>query len=450
MAFVPAAAGRVLLLSKPHRVLSSSATPSTLPPPRRALTASALSQQPQTERQAPTILSRQRRRAEEHARTNAHRTVALSPRSPSDAVILVNVPRELRARGGLSERLARVKVFASPDDLSSDTALRARLRAGVLHLFPELRTRGILSDDDEDAVAGFDLAIGNVRIEEGDDAAVKDAVARFTNGQDQRPSNIYAEMLLRNLPSPPKPLSPRRASVRERAKVAANDSLRMVSFYLFKPIVNPEAVAARLTKLWTDMGILGRVYVATEGINAQLAVPVLLWADFCDAMSGSWIERGNPVVPLDVVGVYLNPDADVDRSAGPFEKLHVRVREKVLADGLDNPLDWNRAGTQLAPEAWHDILVAYNSKSEEERKGESEPIVLDCRNGYESEIGMFEGSEPLGTKTFRESWDWLDTRLEDEPRDKPIMTFCTGGTTYYRDLCDVQGLAVVAQRIPRI
>jgi len=54
------------------------------------------------------------------------------------------------------------------------------------------------------------------------------------------------------------------------------------------------------------------------------------------------------------------------------------------------------------------------------------PLILDCRNDYETNIGRFEGAEPLQTETFRDSWDALKNRLADVPKDAPIMTYCTG------------------------
>ena len=77
---------------------------------------------------------------------------------------------------------------------------------------------------------------------------------------------------------------------------------------------------------------------------------------------------------------------------------------------------------------WHEKL-----KNEMERRQNggdtSSPSIrlLDCRNIYETDVGRFEGSEPLETHTFRDSWDALKERLADTPKDAPIMTYCTGG-----------------------
>ena len=126
------------------------------------------------------------------------------------------------------------------------------------------------------------------------------------------------------------------------------------------------------------MGIKGRVYVAREGINAQLAVPEVLLSDFKDAMNGTWVERGEPVVPKEFHSVFLNVDRIVDSDAQPFEKLHVRPREKILSDGLDNPLDLNRAGRELDPDEWHRLLLSKKQqKNASEKKDDGDLVVLD-------------------------------------------------------------------------
>jgi predicted O-methyltransferase YrrM/rhodanese-related sulfurtransferase len=75
---------------------------------------------------------------------------------------------------------------------------------------------------------------------------------------------------------------------------------------------------------------------------------------------------------------------------------------------------------------WHQKLKEAKEKQD---RGEADPgiTLLDCRNTYETDVGRFEGAEPLNTENFRESWDALKERLKDTPRDAPIMTYCTGG-----------------------
>ena len=119
-----------------------------------------------------------------------------------------------------------------------------------------------------------------------------------------------------------------------------------------------------------------------------------------------------------VAGVPIN-----GKPAPPFRNLHVRVRSQVVADGLDKSLDWQAAGYDMPPLEWHEKLKG----AKEGNSDQKEPIILDCRNTYETDVGIFEGAEPLGTENFRDSWDVLKDRLADAPKDAPIMTYCTGG-----------------------
>ena len=105
--------------------------------------------------------------------------------------------------------------------------------------------------------------------------------------------------------------------------------------------------------------------------------------------------------------------------------MHIRVRSQVVADGLDKSLDWQSAGYDMPPMEWHEKLKEAKEKSPDDKDS---PIILDCRNTYETSVGKFEGAEPLDTTNFRDSWDVLKDRLKDTPKDAPIMTYCTGGT----------------------
>ncbi len=109
-------------------------------------------------------------------------------------------------------------------------------------------------------------------------------------------------------------------------------------------------------------------------------------------------------------------------------RLHVRAREQILADGFADTiaLDWTKAGQEMHPLEWHRQLTSATDPGDEST-GSSRPVVLDCRNSYESEVGLFEGAVPLNTTFFRESWPVLEQVLKDTPKDVPILTYCTGG-----------------------
>lgn len=345
--------------------------------------------------------ARETRKARVAARTAAYREV----KRAGDGVI-VRVPGTVRARCGLSERLRKVKLFVEREDMGEPGVLKRRVREGLRGLFPEMERDGWLE--------GFEVRVGGGSVVR-DATDLRAGLERcWAAGID-----VEVEVVLRDVPEVRVP-SVRESWVRETARDAertGRGGVCMISFYRFVNVAEPDKFCERLRKVWGRMGVKGRVYVAPEGINAQLAVPEVVLKDFCDAVDGSWEERGEAVVPQEIVGVFLNTDSIVHRSAQPFEKLSIRAREKVLADGLDVPLDWNRAGREVPPEEWHKALTEKDPNA----------VILDCRNGYESDVGRFEGAETLNTKTFRDTWDWLESRLGGVDRSKPILTYCTGG-----------------------
>lgn len=197
---------------------------------------------------------------------------------------------------------------------------------------------------------------------------------------------------------------------------AETDSFTMVSFYTFNPIADAAQFAQDLEKLWHPFLAVGRIYVAKEGVNAQMAIPTNVIRNF-KAATLSLQEFSN---------LKLNTDHRVSleefEAARPFKALHIRVREQIVADGFHfDPstenlrLDWSKSGQEMAPMEWHRQL------------DDAQAIVLDCRNSYESDVGVFQHAIPLNTTFFRESWAALDSLLKDTPKDAKLMTYCTGG-----------------------
>lgn len=358
------------------------------------------------------LTARERRRAVEQARTNAHRDIKREIENRTEQLVsaVVSVPGFVRERCCLTPRMARVKVFLEKDNLTDVGVFRGRVHSGLVRLFPELEQRGLLRTSD-----AFDMKVGG-----GDVVQDSTDLRRGLEKCERVGSAVFVEVIPHHTPPPKPPLSRRVQDVIDKARAAMSDrstKLHMISFYKFVGIERPDIVSELLQKTWWRMGIKGRVYVAREGVNAQLAVPENVLQDFYDAMNGSWTERGKTLVPSEVVGVFLNTDNVVHHSEQPFEKLSVRPRDKVLADGLEKPLDWNKAGNEVPADEWHRLLTEESD----------DVVVLDCRNSYESDVGRFEGAEPLNTRTFRESWDFLEERLQNEDRGKKILTYCTGG-----------------------
>ena len=157
-----------------------------------------------------------------------------------------------------------------------------------------------------------------------------------------------------------------------QAKLDAETFERItLSFYKYVIIEDPQKLRDELFARWSAWDCLGRIYVSREGINAQMNVPQQNWDAF-DQHIHEYEYFSD--VPFKI--------AVTDKTEGKsFLKLKVKVREQIVADGLQpEDYDVTDVGTHLAAKDWNDAIE------------NADPIVVDMRNHYESEIGHFEGA----------------------------------------------------------
>ena len=176
-----------------------------------------------------------------------------------------------------------------------------------------------------------------------------------------------------------------------------------LSFYQYTSLNNPVFFRDYLFQQWSTLGVLGRAYVAREGINAQISVPQSTFASFeRELRSITFLEQ-----------VRLNIAVEDDGKS--FFKLKIKVRDKIVADGLsDESFDVTNRGQHLDAEAFNQLT------------DQPDTVVVDMRNHYESEIGHFENAMLPDVDTFRESLPMVAEALKDR-REQPIIMYCTGG-----------------------
>jgi len=176
-----------------------------------------------------------------------------------------------------------------------------------------------------------------------------------------------------------------------------------VSFYKYHLIENPQEFRDNLYIQWDSIGVLGRIYVANEGINAQLSVPTENFETF-----------RTELYQIDFLnGIRLNIAVDDDGKS--FFKLAIKVREKIVADGITDPaFDVTKIGQHLKAEDFNALI------------SNEETIVVDMRNHYESEIGHFERAILPDVLSFREQLPKVASMLEHN-KEQPILMYCTGG-----------------------
>jgi len=176
-----------------------------------------------------------------------------------------------------------------------------------------------------------------------------------------------------------------------------------LSFYQYFFIEDPKSFRDELYKVFNELKVFGRIYVANEGINAQLSVPE---SNF-EAMK----KYLHAIEPLS----NLRLNIAVDDDGKSFWVLKIKVREKIVADGINDPaFDMANRGKYLNAAAFNELTK------------DPDTIVVDMRNHYEYEVGHFENAIEVPSDTFREQLPMAAEILKDN-KEKNIIMYCTGG-----------------------
>ncbi len=176
-----------------------------------------------------------------------------------------------------------------------------------------------------------------------------------------------------------------------------------ISFYRYVRLDDPQSFRDMLYREWSGFNCFGRIYVAKEGVNAQMSVPSHHLEDFLGSLDTHEELKKMPIKYA------------VEDDGKSFYKLTIKVRPKIVADGLDdNTFDVTNVGNHLSAAEFHQYI------------GNPEVLVVDMRNHYESEIGHFEGAICPDADTFREEIDMVVDQLKGE-KDRKILLYCTGG-----------------------
>jgi len=231
-----------------------------------------------------------------------------------------------------------------------------------------------------------------------------------------------------------------------------------MAFYKYAKIKKPEKVCEDLRSRLEMLGGLGRIYVSGEGINAQMSLPrpcfdawLFLLRSICDKHN---------IGPITMsVGSIASMQTEESR---PFSKLTIKLKNRIVQDALPSHIDQaldlsDLSDLSVSPHDWHhkmallhDVSASSTSSSSpaslsshhtsscdshiplessfaSHPPDQSKPILVDCRNYYESQIGIFDGAIRLKVDRFSESFDAIDELLQSEPLDREVLLYCTGG-----------------------
>jgi UPF0176 protein len=183
--------------------------------------------------------------------------------------------------------------------------------------------------------------------------------------------------------------------------------VRVAAFYRFARFSAPELVPlrARLLTLGRELGVLGTVLLAEEGINGTISGP----------------EAGVEAVLAQLRSDPRLADLPVRRAScesPPFFRLKVRLKREIVTLGVAgvDPLD--EVGTYVPPAEWNALIR------------DPRTLLIDTRNRYEVEVGTFTGAIQPDTASFRDFPAWVERELPAlmaERQPERLALFCTGG-----------------------
>jgi len=176
-----------------------------------------------------------------------------------------------------------------------------------------------------------------------------------------------------------------------------------ISFYQYFPVKDPKEFRDEMYKALQALHIFGRIYIATEGINAQVSVP--------DSNVDTFRGYLNAIPSLKNIRLNIA----VDNDGKSFWVLKIKVREKIVADGITDPgFSMLNKGKYVNAEQMNKLL------------NDDDTIVIDMRNHYEYEVGHFVKALEIPSDTFREQLPMAVDMMIDK-KEKNIIMYCTGG-----------------------
>lgn len=176
-----------------------------------------------------------------------------------------------------------------------------------------------------------------------------------------------------------------------------------LSFYSYCFIEDPIQYRDNWYTALHSMGVMGRIYIAHEGINAQISCPNTQIQGLRDFI------YDHPQLNS------LRLNTAVDENSNSFYVLNIKVRKNIVADGIADP-----NFTMLKKGRYVDA-VRFN-----EMVKHPETLVIDMRNHYEFEVGRFKTAIEIPSDTFREQLP-MAADMFSGSKDKNIIMYCTGG-----------------------
>ncbi|KJK12205.1 hypothetical protein UB45_09690 [Terrabacter sp. 28] len=191
---------------------------------------------------------------------------------------------------------------------------------------------------------------------------------------------------------------------------------KVVLFYAFRPLVDPDALRLWQRDLCEGLGLRGRILLSRHGINATVGGDVTVLK--------TYVRKTREYAPFHDIDVRWSDGTGLDAHGRSldFPRLVVKAREEIVSFGVPDEVVVDDSGivgggTRLSPDEL-DALVA--------ERGD-EVVLLDGRNAVEAEVGRFRGAVVPDVRHTADFVRELDSGRWDDLKGRPVVTYCTGG-----------------------
>lgn len=184
---------------------------------------------------------------------------------------------------------------------------------------------------------------------------------------------------------------------------------KILLYYCFTPLTDPQAVRLWQKTLCEKLNLTGRILISQHGLNGTVG------GDMNDLKTYVKETKTYPAFK----GIVFKWS---DGGREHFPKLSVRVRTEIVAFDAADEVQVDEqgvvgGGTHLTPEQVHQLV----------RERGDEVVFFDGRNAYEAEVGRFKNAVVPDVRTSRDFIEELETGKYEALKDKPVVTYCTGG-----------------------
>ena len=182
---------------------------------------------------------------------------------------------------------------------------------------------------------------------------------------------------------------------------------KILLYYKFQPIADPEAVRLWQRALCEKLHLKGRIILSTHGINGTVG------GDIEDLKS--YVKETKTYFK----GIEFKWG---EGTRDHFPRLSIKVRDEIVSFGAAEELKVDAQGVvgggkHLKPEDVHKLV---------EEKGE-DVVFFDGRNAYEAKVGRFKNAVVPDTRTSKDFVREIESGKYDDLKSKPVVTYCTGG-----------------------